>query len=634
MPQQNRTVVVDTTDSPGVRLKPVPLDAVKVNDEFWAPRRRINREQTLPSQFRHCESTGRLDNLRRAAGKMEGDFEGIYFNDSDVWKWIEAAGWTLAADHDVDNSKLLEMLSVAVREAADAQTPEGYLDSYFMRERASQRWTNLRDMHELYCAGHFIQGAVAHYRATNDETLLNVAKRLADHIISVFGDGDGKKRMTDGHEEIEMALVELARTVGEPEYLRQAQFFLDVRGHGTIGGGAYHQDHLPFRELHRMEGHAVRAVYLNCGAADILAETGDQTLRPALNHLFHNAAHRQMYVSGGLGSRYEGEAFGKDYELPNERAYAETCAAIGSVMWNWRMLMFEGDARYADMLETALYNAVLCGLSLDGQQYFYQNPLADDGTHRRQEWFGCACCPPNVARLLAQLPGYFYSTSSEGAWVHLYASGRAQMQLPQHGTLTLQQRTRYPWDGEIEIEIETAPSRETALYLRVPAWCENGASLEINGEAHTQVLVPGTYAEVRRVWQSGDVLKLHLPMPVRSVEAHPYALENVNCVALLRGPLLYCLESVDNPDVDLRDIVVPRDAVYAEQWCARVLGGVVMLQGEAAVSSHAGAFGDRLYHTVNAAAEPPTRTIQISAVPYFAWANREPGQMRVWLRTA
>jgi DUF1680 family protein len=481
MSETNRAVVVDTTNSTGVRLKPVPLDAVRLDDEFWAPRRRINREQTLPSQFQHCETTGRIDNLRRAAGKMEGNFEGIYFNDSDVWKWIEAAAWTLAADRSVDerdvddselfdnsesvdNRELLEMLHIAVREAAAAQTPEGYLNSYFMRERASERWTNLRDMHELYCAGHFIQGAVAHYRGTADEMLLNVARRLADHIMDVFGEEEGQKRMTDGHEEIEMALVELARATGETKYLRQAQFFLDVRGHGTIGGSAYHQDHIPFRDLTRMEGHAVRALYLNCGAADILAENGDQTLRPALDRLWHNAAHRQMYVSGGLGSRYEGEAFGKDYELPNERAYTETCAAIGSVMWNWRMLMFEGDARYTDMLETALYNAVMCGLSLDGQMYFYQNPLADDGTHRRQEWFGCACCPPNVARLLAQLPRL--SSTAHRVKVHGFISmlrvgADALAATPGNPTsLTLRQHTRYPWDGDVRIEIEAAPAHE------------------------------------------------------------------------------------------------------------------------------------------------------------------------------
>jgi len=406
-----RAVVVDTTNSPHARLRPVPLDAVSLNDAFWAPRLKINREVTLPSQYKQCEDTGRLDNFRRAAGTKDVPFQGIYFNDSDVYKWLEAVSWSLATHPDKGLAKLLQTAADAIEAA---QQDDGYLDTYYMFERANERWSNLKDMHELYCAGHFIQGAVAHYRATGSSQMLDVATKLADLIGSVFA--PDKKVQTDGHPEIEMALVELARATGEDKYLKQAEFHVGVRGQGSIGGGVYLQDHVPFRELHEVIGHAVRAIYLSAGATDLFLETGEAAVNTALAHQWDNMTQRRMHVSGGLGARYEGEAFGIDYELPNARAYTETCAAIASVMWNWRMLQHHGEARFADVMELALYNGVLSGLSLDGQSYFYQNPLADDGTHRRQEWFGCACCPPNIARLLASLTGYFYSVDNDSVY--------------------------------------------------------------------------------------------------------------------------------------------------------------------------------------------------------------------------
>ena len=410
----------------------------------------MNRDETLPSQYRHLEETGRLDNFRKASGKMEGRFEGIYFNDSDVYKWLEAAAWSLATDPD---EELARMADAAITEIEDAQEPDGYLNTYFTFERAGERWTNF-DLHEMYCAGHLFQAAVAHFHATGSERLLDVAVRFADHICDTFGpESEGKREAVCGHEEIEMALVELSRVTGNRRYLRQARFFVDARGHGLLGrpygehDPSYSQDHRPLREQDEVVGHAVRALYLYSGATDVYAETGEKALLDALGRLWTNMTTRRMYVSGGLGSRYEGEAFGEDFELPNSRAYTETCAAIGSVMWNWRMLMLEGEARYADLIETTLYNAVLPGISRDGQSYFYQNPLADDGQHRRQPWFGCACCPPNVARLLASLPGYLYGISDGRIWVHLYAEGEADIGLGETGVVRVEQRTRYPWDG-------------------------------------------------------------------------------------------------------------------------------------------------------------------------------------------
>jgi DUF1680 family protein len=606
---------------------------VTLSDTFWQPRREINRTVTLPTQFRHLEDTGRLDNLRSAAGKKDIAFQGIYFNDSDVYKWLEAAASTLATNDDVG---LREMANVAVQETADAQQPDGYLNSYFMCDKASERWTNLRDMHELYCAGHLIQAAVAHYRATGEDSLLSVARRLADCVAAIFGpEGEGKKNQTDGHEEIEMALVELFRATGERRYLDLARFFIDVRGHKTIGGSAYHQDHVPFRELDDVTGHAVRMMYLTAAPPTCFWKPAKRPLKAALERQWANMTERRMYVSGGLGSRYEGEAFGKDYELPNARAYTETCAAIGSVMWNHRMLAATGDARYADLLEHTLINAVLPGLSLDGQSYFYQNPLENDGTHRRQPWFGCACCPPNVARLLAQLPGYAYSTTDNGdVYVHLYAQGTANINLPDGRAVRLAQQTNYPWDGEITLTLEQGEGN-FRLFLRVPAWCEEGATLEVNDEAHEAPLTPGTYVALQRDWRPGDTVRLRLPMPIRRVACHPHVAENAGRVALLRGPVLYCLEAADNPDIaDQRDLILPDDAGLAAEQRPDLLGGVVVLRGEAVVATPDQGWAGRLYRTAGESETGKTiyGRVPVTFVPYYAWANRAPGQMQVWVR--
>jgi uncharacterized protein len=627
-----RAQVVDTSGSRHARLRSLPLADVRLADDFWEPRRRINRGETLPSQYEHIEETGRLDNFRRASGKIEVPFRGLYFNDSDVYKWLEAAAWTLAEGPDPD---LERMVDAAITEVEDAQRPDGYLNTYFTFEKATQRWTDF-DLHEMYCAGHLFQAAVAHFRVTGSERLLDVATRFADHICDTFGREEGKRHAVDGHEEVEMALVELFRVTGEKRYLEGAQYFIDARGHGMLGRPygqhepSYSQDHEPLRDQSEVVGHAVRALYLYSGAADVFAETGEPALVEALERLWENMTTRRMYVSGGLGSRYEGEAFGRDFELPNERAYTETCAAIGSVMWNWRMLALRGEARYADLIEHTLYNAVLPGLSLDGQHYFYQNPLADDGSHRRQPWFGCACCPPNVARLLASLPGYVYSASENAVWVHLYAEGAATVELDGNRTVRLRQRTSYPWDGRVEIQVED--EGEFALMLRVPAWCEEGATVEVAGEPVDLEISPGSYMHICCAWKPGDTVSLGLPMPVRRVECHPYVTENTGRVALLRGPLLYCAEQADNHDVDLRDLILngKEPTVRLEP---DLLGGVAVLQAEARSAAPGAGWEDRLYRTVHPGeGQMQTHATRVTAVPYYAWANRDPGAMRVWLR--
>lgn len=635
---RTRSVVVDTGRSPFARHKPVPLPAVEIDDAFWTPRMWVNREQTLPSQYRLLWETGRVDNLLRVAGKRTGDFTGRVFNDSDVYKWLEAASWALASSQTPEPG-LEEMIDELVDAVAGAQHPDGYLNSFFSLDRAGDRWTNF-DLHEMYCAGHLFQAAVAHRRATGSPHLLDVAIRFADHIDATFGpEGSGKRTGTDGHPEVEMALVELARETGEDRYIELARYLLAVRGNGFLGsafdrfGAAYHQDHMPFRDLREMTGHAVRAVYLNAGAADLFAETGEAALALALERLWQNMTTRKMYVSGGIGSRYEGESFGENYELPNALAYTETCASIGSVMWNWRMLLIMGEARFADLLEWTLYNAVLPGASLDGQEYFYQNPLADEGAHRRQAWFGTACCPPNVARMLASLPGYLYSVTDDGIWVHLYAAGTAAVTLPDGRFVELRQQTAYPWDGQIELEVRG--EGPFALHCRIPGWCKAGASLTVNGRDVDGAVLPGSYAEIQHDWRPGDVVRIDLPMAVRRLVSHPRVEENTGRTALARGPLLYCLEQVDNSEVDVREVALLDDAIVNAEFRADLLDGAVALTANARERPANDGWADALYRCLGDEGAPAAATpVTVTAIPYLLWANRDAGPMRVWIPRA
>ena len=617
-----RAVLTDTSKSEHARLKPVPLDAVRLTDSFWAPKRKVLREVTLPGQYALCESTGRIDNFRRAAGKIDKEFQGIYYNDSDVYKWLEAASWVLAEDSDPG---LEHMVNTVIQEIGDAQDDNGYINTHFSVDKVDERWTNLKDLHELYCGGHLIQAGIAHYRATGSDRLLNIGKRFADLVYDTFGSDNDQLPGVPGHEEIELALVELSRVTGEEKYLELAQYFLNSRGRGIIGGNEYHQDHKPFRELETITGHAVRAVYLNMGATDIYSESGGEAVLDALERLWDNMVTKRMYITGGIGARYSGESFGRDYELPNEMAYAETCAAIANVMWNWRMLQLEGDAKYADMMELALYNGALVGISLEGDEYFYVNPLADNDVSRREEWFGCACCPPNIARMLAEIPGQVYSTSDEGIWAHFYVDSTATIEF-EGKSITMTQETDYPWDGSVKFTIDG--EGDFSLYLRIPGWCDS-PTLEVDGES-IEDIVPGSYAQIRREWKPGDEVTLGLPMPVQEIKSHPYVTENHGKEALMRGPLVYCLESVDNPDSDLRDVVLYFNTEFTVEHDPDLLGGVTVLRGRAGQREVRG-WESRLYG--RSQVKPMAKPILITAVPYFAWANREPGQMLVWIHS-
>ncbi|MCA9837496.1 MAG: glycoside hydrolase family 127 protein [Trueperaceae bacterium] len=620
-------IVVDTSKSPYALLHPVALNDVRLKDEFWLKRQKFNREVTLPSQFDSIEATGGLDNFRRVSGRKEGEssFYGFYFNDTDIYKWLEAASYILATERDPE---LERMMDICITELAAAQRDDGYLDTFYELERHDERFTN-PDMHELYCAGHLFQAAVAHYRATGEDRLINVARRFADFICNTFGTREsGKRPWVDGHEEVKLGLIEMYRATGEQRYLDQAQYFVEARGYGLARrkDPEYCQDHKPFKEMDAMVGHAVRAVYYTSAVADLYAERGDEDYKETLEHLWKNMTEKRMYVTGGIGARYDFEAFGKDYELTSERAYTETCAAIGSVMWNWRMLALEGEAKYTDLLEWTIYNAILSGWSLDGRGYFYQNPLADDGTHRRQTWFYCACCPPNISRLVASFASYIYSVSDNTVWLHLFADSQLDTTLPSGQKIKLSQQSNYPWEGKIGITIESAG--EFSLKVRIPGWCDRAPDVTINGQAVSETVKTGSYLELSRNWQAGDSVELDLPLEIKFLEAHPYVLELKDQIAVTRGPLVYCLEEVDNKSFDLRDFVVSGTAKDVRLEPSDDLGGVTKLKLEGEV--HKKAF-EGLYRPVEEAKYSASK-VSVTAIPYYVWANREPGRMQVWMK--
>lgn len=585
----------------------------QLTDRFWAQRLEALRTITLPGQWEAMESTGRIENFRAAAGRIEKPHQGFVFNDSDVYKWLEAAA--LAGPHPDYSPQVDELVELIT----EAQGEDGYLNTAFMGEKRAERWGNLRDQHELYCAGHLIEAALA-LAAGGDDRLTPAARRLADLVCSLFGPEEaGKRPAVPGHEEIEIALIALYRATGEANYLEQARYFIDARGRGLIGGAAYHQDHVPFRELEKMTGHAVRALYFNIAAADLYLETGEPSLLETLERLWERLYSRQVYITGGLGARHSGESFGEDYELPNASAYSETCAAAASIFWNRRMLAITGVTRYADALETALYNAALSGISLAGDRYFYTNPLASEGEHRRAAYFSCACCPPNIARLLAALPGYFVTVRDGAVCVDLYAAGKARVTL-NGSEVGFRIETDYPWDGRVRLTLETAG--EFGLRLRVPGWAD-GAKVEVNGRMGESAS-GGGYLKIDRDWLAGDVVELDFPMPPRWVTAHPEVVENMGRVALTRGPLVYCVESSDPHPEHLRIAINgPVERVDEEE--------MVKLRIAAEHVPPDRGWDGVLYRTAGDH-DLEGKPAVVTAIPYYAWANGEAKPMRVWLK--
>lgn len=599
--------VISTADSPHCKLRDVPIRAVEMRPGFWQSRMETNRRTSVPRLFDLLEEHGVLDNLRRISGRKDVERKGPYFTDSDLGKWMEAAAFVLQSS---DDSKVADMLDVAIDELIAIQRPDGYINSFFARDLADQRFRNLPVEHELYCAGHLFQAAIAHHRATGSSRFLEAAIRYADFLTESFG--PGKIETPDGHPEIEMALVELYRTTGNTKYLDLAGFFLKAQG---------------FAGRTTIEGHAVRAGYLACGAADYHAETGEEAILKAGERLWHDMADHKMYVTGGLGSRYEGEAFGYPYELPNERAYAETCAAIANAMWNWRMLAITGECRFADVMERALYNGFLSGVSMEGGEYFYMNPLACYREYQRVPWFGCTCCPTNVVRTIASLPGYLYSTSDDGVWVHMFENSKLDWRLENGIRFTLEQETKYPWEGDVGITISPEKPCEFSLFVRVPGWCES-ASVKVGNEA-VGGAVTGEYLKIERLWKKGDVITVSLKMPVALLEADPRVTEVAGAVAVQRGPVVYCLESPDNDGVSIRDAELMLDEDLEGRFEPGLLGGVTVIRGQGTYAKQGQDRGS-LYRRAGSV-RPEVEECELKLIPYHAWANRGPSHMKVWI---
>lgn len=618
---------------------PLPFNNVRIEDSFWSARIRTNMERTVPSQYDKLVETGRIGALRMD-WKPGMDKEPHQFWDSDVAKWVEGTSYTIANQPDPTIEAMLDEVADLI---IGAQQPDGYLNTHFTLVEPEKRWKNLRDDHELYCAGHLMEAAVAHYRATGNPKLLDALCRYADHIDSTFGTKPGKKRGYCGHEEIELALVKLHEATGNDRYLKMAAYFIDERGrqphyfdlearergedpkqHWHGGNYEYSQANVPMRELEIVSGHAVRAMYLVSAMADLADLNNDDSLVVALERLWKQLVSKRMYITGGIGSSSRNEGFTTDYDLPNETAYAETCAAIGMVLWAHRMLRFDLNAEYSDVMERALYNGVLSGISLDGTKYFYQNPLASLGKHHRTEWFDCSCCPTNIVRLIPSLGSYVYASSDTDAIVHLYVGSEARMNVGGKG-VTLKQKTDYPWDGDATITVGIAEPGRFGISLRIPGWC-TGAAAGVNGEAvDIAANTEKGYLRIEREWRDGDTIELKLPMPVRRAYANPEVPQDAGRVALQRGPVVYCFEAVDNPVSPFR-IVVPEDADFEARFEPDLLGGVVTLTGDALALDDSGWQG-RLYGDT----APATTPCRVKAVPYYSWDNREPGKMSVWV---
>ncbi len=605
------------------------MSQVEIRDQFWEPRQQTNRSITVPHLFSELERAGNIPNLRLAAERKREGYQGPVYMDSDLYKAMEAAAYVLQLyPDDPIREKLDEVIGILER----AQTPEGYLNSYFQVVAPERRWTNLRDDHELYCAGHLIEAAVAHYEATGSDRLLKVATRYADYIDSVFGDAPGKRLGYCGHPEIELALFRLYRATGEKRYRDLARFFLLNRGKKIFAqehnipleqyDGTIWQDNVPLTEHREIVGHAVRAAYLFAGATDLVDETGDERVLQMLLRVWENTISRRTYITGGIGNEARHEGFTRDYELPNRTAYQETCASIALIFWAHRMGLLLEEARFFDALERALYNGALAGIALDGKNFYYVNPLESDGTHHRRPWYACACCPPNIARLIASLGGYLYAQTESDLWVNLYVESRAKLSLAGREAV-LQVRTNYPWDGTIEVQVVEGAPLEFGLHLRIPDWCAQ-PRLTLNGKPLPLEIQKG-YAVVRRLWQPEDRLALELPMTPLFMEAHPRVEADRWQVAIQRGPLVYCLEEIDQ-SAPLERMAVDTTSPLRYRWEPNLLNGIGVIEGGAVVLDDDSAWGNRLYRPL---ARRQRATFR--AIPYYAWHNRQPCPMRVWM---
>lgn len=637
------------------------MSKVTIKDEFWGRYIQLVQDVVIPYQYEalhdrvpEAEPSHAIANFEIAAGRKKGEFHGFVFQDSDVAKWLEAVGYSLTIKRDAELERQADEVIDLIGEAQQA---DGYLNTYFTIKEPGKRWTNLNDCHELYCAGHFIEAAVSYYEATGKRKLLDIMCRMVDHIDSVFGPEEGKLRGYDGHQEIELALVKLYRLTGDEKYLLLSSFFIDQRGQQPhfleqewekrertsywVGKTdtldvKYNQAHLPVREQSVAVGHSVRAVYMYTAMADLAALTGDEALRNACVRLWNNLADKQMYITGGIGSTHAGEAFTFDYDLPNDTVYAETCASIGLIFFAQRMLRLSPDAQYADVMERALYNNVLGSMAQDGKHYFYVNPLEvwpqacncnPDKRHvksERQGWFGCACCPPNVARLLTSLNQYIYTTHGDMLYTNLYIGSELNTKLGDT-QVTIHQQSKYPWEGTVTMQVNPAAAAEFGIALRIPSWSQ-GMEIRVNGELLNMAMdVEQGYRIIRRVWAAGDVIEVQVPMEAHRVYAHPKLQADAHKTAIQRGPLVYCLEGTDNGQ-SLSSISLSGDVAFTEAFDKTLLGGAVVVEGSGFCVEQE-SWNGGLYGREKAAVQ----SVTLKAIPYYLWGNRGSGEMKVWI---
>lgn len=592
----------DIKEQPLKMIEQIDFSHVKINDNFWSPRLSKHVSATLPVCIDQIENqTGRIRNFENAA-KGEGEHSGIFFDDSDVYKALEGMAYSLINNPDPELEKKADEW---IDKFAAAQQPDGYINTFYTLTGLDKRWTNM-DKHEMYCAGHMIEAGVAYYQATGKRKLLDVCIRMTDHLMSQFG--PGKRHWVPGHEEIELALVKLYQTTQEQKYLDFAYWLLEERGHGhgTMGDEGkwdpvYYQDIVPVRRLTDISGHAVRCMYLYCGMADVAALKNDTGYIAAIDRLWDDVVHRNMYITGGIGSSRDNEGFTEDYDLPNLDAYCETCASVGMVLWNQRMNQLTGDSKYIDILERSLYNGALAGISLGGDRFFYVNPLESKGDHHRQEWYGCACCPSQLSRFLPSIGNYIYASSDDALWVNLYIGNTGQIRIGETDIL-LTQETDYPWDGSVKLTISTFQPLEKEIRLRIPNWCKT-YDLSINGK-RINVSEKKGYAVIKD-WKSQDVIALDMDMPVEIVAADPHVKENFGKRAIQRGPLVYCMEEIDNPEY-FDQIQLSPSTTFQTAFVSDILNGIKTIK-------------------TNGRAQSAT------FIPYYAWDNRKAGKMRVWI---
>ncbi len=620
----------------GYPIDPVPFTSVKVTDKFWGQRLQASREVTIPLAFNKCEETGRYENFVKAAHPSDTyKVEGLSFDDTDVYKTIEGASYSLQTYPDKKLQKYIDSVLVIV---AGAQEPDGYL--YTARTMnpkhphnwaGKERWVAVENLsHEFYNLGHMIEGAVAHYQATGKRNFLNIAIKYADCVCREIGNGPQQKKYVPGHQIAEMALVKLYMVTGDKKYLDQAKFFLDTRGY-TSRKDAYSQAHKPVVEQDEAVGHAVRAVYMYSGMADVAAITGDSSYIKAIDKIWDNIVSKKIYITGGIGARHAGEAFGNNYELPNLSAYCETCAAIGNVYMNYRLFLLHGDAKYFDVLERTLYNGLISGVSLDGGSFFYPNPLSSNGKYSRKPWFGCACCPSNVSRFIPSLPGYVYAVKNDQVYVNLYLSNKAELKVDKKKIL-LEQETGYPWNGDIRLKI-TQGNQDFTMKLRIPGWVRGNVlpsdlySYADNQKPAYQVSVNGQtvesdvndgYLSIARKWEKGDVVEVHFDMIPRIVKANPKVEADHGRVAVERGPIVYCAEWPDNR-FNVHSILLNQHPQFKVTDKPELLYGIRQITTDAQALSY------------DKAGKLVTKDVELTLIPYYAWAHRGEGDMEVWL---